>query len=235
MTDGPSSQTGAPPDREFSARLWRSIEATTYRRIADHPFVTGLADGTLARECFEFYVIQDAHYLADYGRALALAAARSPGAEHVALFASHAAQAIEVERALHRETLDALGIDRATVAATPPAPTTVAYGDHLLRVCALGDYHEAVCALLPCYWIYLEIGRRLAEHGSPDSAYQRWIDTYSGEEFAVLVRPVISLTDAIGRSLTDDQRSAGAARFARSSAYELRFWEMALRRERWQA
>ena len=47
------------------------------------PFNRALSDGTLPREAFRHYIIQDAHYLEGFARALALAAARAPDADGV--------------------------------------------------------------------------------------------------------------------------------------------------------
>jgi thiaminase (transcriptional activator TenA) len=46
-----------------------------------HPFVRGLADGTLYPEAFRRYVAQDAFFLNAFARAYALAAARSQDGE----------------------------------------------------------------------------------------------------------------------------------------------------------
>lgn len=43
----------------FTGGLWHSIE-DIYAEIVDHPFLRGLADGTLPEESFRFYVLQDA-------------------------------------------------------------------------------------------------------------------------------------------------------------------------------
>jgi hypothetical protein len=50
--------------------LWSSIEPI-HAQILRHPFVTGLTDGSLDPDAFRHYVLQDAHYLRDYARALA--------------------------------------------------------------------------------------------------------------------------------------------------------------------
>ena len=60
-----------------------------YGAILAHPFLTGLADGTLPEESFAFYVIQDALYLRDYARALAAVASRAPTASATRMFAGH--------------------------------------------------------------------------------------------------------------------------------------------------
>jgi hypothetical protein len=80
--------------------LWTWIRPI-YEAILAHPFLTGLAEGTLPEPCFRFYVVQDALYLRDFARALAVAAAKAPQDPWCELFAEHAKTALVVERALH--------------------------------------------------------------------------------------------------------------------------------------
>ena len=142
----------------FTDELWWSI-TPTYDAILAHPFLTGLTgltDGTLHPDAFAFYLCQDALYLGRYAQALAVLGGRAPEAGDVAMFARHAAGAIEVERHLHESLLPQLGIDPATLAATEMAPVTLAYTSYLLATVHGGSYVEGVAAVLPCYWIYWE-------------------------------------------------------------------------------
>ena len=79
-----------------------------------------------------------------------------------------------------------------------PAPANLAYVSYLLAATSTGSYAEGVGAVLPCYWIYWEVGKELVRRGSPDPRYQKWIDTYGGEEFGDVVRAVIDVTDETG-------------------------------------
>ena len=216
----------------FSNRLWSGIKPT-YAAILEHPFVTGLRDGSLERDSFEFYVIQDAHYLREYARALSVASARAPAEPDIQMFAEHAAGAIAVERELHETFFAEFGLSEEDVAATPMAPTNLAYTSYLLATAYGGSFSEALGALLPCYWIYQEVGKELLASGSPDPLYSRWIETYGGEEFAQVVQAVLDLTDRIGPELSAAERERMAAHFATTSRYEWMFWDMGLRRERW--
>jgi thiaminase (transcriptional activator TenA) len=218
--------------RPFSQVLWSGIE-DIYAAILAHPFIAGLTDGTLHRDAFRFYVVQDAHYLREYARALSVAAARAPSEPDIAMFAQHAAGAIEVERSLHESFFRDFGLSDEEVTATPMAPTNLAYTSYLLAVAYGGSFAEALGALLPCYWIYWEVGKALSELGSPEALYRRWIETYGGEEFAAIVRAVLALTDRLGPELSPGQRERVGERFATTSRYEWMFWEMGFRRERW--
>jgi thiaminase (transcriptional activator TenA) len=215
----------------FSGGLWRGITGI-YDAILAHPFVTGLADGSLPRESFEFYVIQDALYLRKYAQSLAAVASRAPVPAETEMFARHAAGIVAVEMSLHESLLADLDIDPALAAAAEEAPTTLAYTSYLLAACS-GSYGEGVGAVLPCYWIYWEVGKHLLKLGSPEPRYQKWIDTYSGDEFADEVRDVIAVTDKLGHEIAPAERQRIHRHFLTTSRYEWMFWDMGYRRETW--
>ncbi len=216
----------------WSARLWQEIEPT-YAAILAHPFLTGLTDGTLDRGAFGYYLTQDVHYLRDYARALAVVGAKAPTQADTAMFARHAAGVVEVELALHATLLPDLGLDVAAVAAAAVAPATRAYTSYLLATVYGGNFADGLAAVLPCYWIYARVGQDLLERGSPDPDYQRWIDTYTGEEFAEVVAEVLALVDRTGPTLGPAEETRARAHFATTARYEWMFWDAAYRREDW--
>lgn len=216
----------------FTTDLWCSIE-DIYTEILAHPFLTGLTDGTLPEECFRHYVLQDALYLRDYARALSLAGVRSPGEDVLVMFNEHSAGAVMVERSLHDSFLKGLGIPETELDRTPIAPTTLAYTSYLLRTASLGDYPEVLGAVLPCYWIYAEVGKALLEKGSPNAMYQKWVETYGGEDFNALVEAVLDVTDRACEDLNPSQEKKVMESFVTTSRYEWMFWNMGWTLERW--
>src|SRR5713101_9054860 len=216
----------------FSADLWRSIEPV-YAAILGHPFVAGLTDGSLPRPSFQFYAVQDALYLREFARALSIAAARAPRDEWMIMFNEHSAGALKVERALHEGFFKEFGLGAGDVASTPLAPTNLAYTSYLLAVAHAAPFHEAVAALLPCYWIYWEVGKALERSGSKDALYSRWIGTYASEEFGGLVRLVIACLDEMAGGLGPRERQLMSRHFVATSRYEWMFWDMGWRKESW--
>jgi thiaminase/transcriptional activator TenA len=216
----------------FTSDLWGSI-ADIYGAILRHPFLRGLTDGSLPRESFRFYAVQDALYLRDFARALSLAGARAPEDEWIIMFNEHAAGALRVERALHESFFAEFGLSPAEVAGTPLAPTNQAYTSYLLAVAYGAPFAEALAALLPCYWIYWEVGKHLERAGSPDPLYGRWIATYASEEFGGVVRAVLEATDRTAAAAGPREREAMRRHFVTTSRYEWMFWEMGHRREGW--
>ena len=216
----------------FAGELWHGI-TDVYDAILAHPFLAGLTDGSLPQQAFVFYVLQDALYLREYARALAVVASRAPDAAGTAMFARHAAGIVAVELSLHESLLADLDIDPASVDAAEAAPTTVAYTSYLLATAHGGSYAEGVGAVLPCYWIYAEVGRHLLGRGSPTPRYQRWIDTYGGDEFDAEAREVIAVTDELGPRLSALERERVRRHFRATSRYEWMFWDMGYRQQGW--
>jgi thiaminase (transcriptional activator TenA) len=216
----------------FSTELWADI-TDIYDAILVHPFLLGLADGSLSQEAFSFYVVQDALYLRSYAKALAIIAGRAPETAATEMFARHAADVIAVESTLHGTLLADLGIDPEVADRARPAPTTLAYTSYLLATVHDGSYAEGVGAVLPCYWIYWEVGKELLRRGSPEPRYQRWIDMYSGEEFGDVVQSVLDVTDRLGPELAPAERGRVHQHFRATSRYEWMFWDMGYREESW--
>lgn len=220
----------APESRSgFTAELWGRT-APIYERILAHPFLAGLSDGSLSRERFAHYVTQDALYLDDFARALSLVGVASRDGGTLETFDRHAAGAIAVERDLHDGLLAGLGVSGWEAR---PAPTTLAYTSYLLKTAALDPYPESLCAVLPCYWIYREVGAVLAGKGSPEALYEEWIDTYAGEEFDALVGEVLDVTDRTGETLAPEQRERAGRAFETAARYEWMFWNMGWTLEDW--
>ncbi|CAN5235526.1 thiaminase II [soil metagenome] len=222
----------APGGDSWSAQLWREIEPI-FDAIVRHPFVTGPTDGTLETDVFGHYVAQDVHYLREYARTLALLGARCPTLGDTAMFSRHAVGVVEDELALHASLLPELDLDPATIAATPVGPTTVAYTSYLLSTTYAGTFAEGLAGIVPCYWIYAEVGKLLVEKGSPDVRFQRWIDTYAGDEFAASVREVLELVDRVGPTLSHEEEARARMHFTTTARYEWMFFDASYRRETW--
>ena len=216
----------------LTSELWEGI-GDIYRAILVHPFLTGLTDGSLPHGTFAFYVVQDALYLRQYAQTLAAVASRAPDAAGTEMFARHAADAVAVERALHESLLADLGIDPASAGVAEPAPTNLAYTSYLLAATCGGSYADGIGAVLPCYWIYWEVGKELQRRGSPDPRYQRWIDTYGGAEFGAAARAVLAVADELGPVLAPRERQRVHQHFRVTSRYEWMFWDMGYRKQTW--
>ena len=219
--------------RTFSANL-RSRSDRIWRAIEEHAFLRELHSGTLPMNRFTYFILQDYVYLLDFAQVLCQGGAKSPDLKTLELFARHALGAVEVERSFHASFGKTLGLTGKQLDAVPKGPVTQAYIGHLQAVARSGSLGELVAAVLPCYWIYGEAGRRLHK-GRPrkPKVYREWIETYAGEAFWQPVREQIHLMDRLGAVASGAEKKAMVANFILSSRYEFMFWEQAYRLEAW--
>lgn len=201
----------------LSAELWAG-SAELARTALTHPFVTGIADGSLPRERFAGYVAQDAFFLEAFARAYALGVAHSRDRATLETFADLLA-GVRDELRLHDGYAARWGID---LAAVDPAPATSAYTEFLLATAALGDAGETCAAMVPCMRLYAHLGRQLAPRAT--GPYREWVDTYSDPGFQELATTLEALLD---RTATDTPPVRRAYR--RAMELELDFFAAAAR------
>lgn len=216
-----------------SARVRRLAEPI-WQAQYDHPFVRGIGDGTLDLDKFTFYLAQDYVYLIDYARVFAYLAARSPDLKTMKVFSKLLAEMLESEMSLHRTITAEFGITAEELEQTRKAPACQGYTDFLLRVAASGDFPEVVSALLPCMWVYSDIGVRLYDQGLPEEPhYAQWITLYASEEFVELTQWTKELLDEYSANAPAALQRRIDDAFVTCTRYELAFWEMAWTAERW--
>lgn len=216
----------------FSREAW-ARNASIYETIRAMPFNAELAGGSLSTGRFRHYIVQDAHYLIGFGRALSLAAAKAPDPEGIVQFSAAAQEAIVVERALHGSYFRDYGIGPDDFAATPPSPACDHYVSYLLATAYAEPFEVLLGALLPCFWIYAEVGRDIYARAAPDNPYRAWIDTYAGEDFGLAVARMIAATDAGAAGVAPPLRARMHRAFTHATRLEWMFWDSAHREAGW--
>src|SRR5665213_60043 len=219
-------------DATFSDDAW-TRNLNLYETIRDMPFNRELQKGVLTVNRFRHYIIQDAHYLVGFGQALAVAAAKADHPDHIVQFARGAETAIAVERELHADYFRCFGIDAETFARRPLSPACHHYTGFLLATGFREPLAVHLAALLPCFWIYREVGQHIHSRAASDNPYRAWIDTYAGEAFDAAVNAMIATTDVVGREQAEATRAAMHAAFTRATQLEWIFWDSAYRLEEW--
>lgn len=213
---------------KFTDTLWNQIQPI-YHKILDHPFNKEFIQGSLSQETFQFYLKQDSLYLLDFSKALALVATKATIPNHVVQFLEFAQGAIAAERGLHEQFFAEYQIE----VDVPKAPGCFTYTNFLLATAALQPYEEAIAAVLPCFWIYQEVGRYISQHAISNHPYQKWIDMYSGEDFTKAVELAIAITDEVAEATTVAMRERMVSTFIMSSRLEWVFWNSAYQDEKW--
>lgn len=208
---------------DFAARLWLE-SVPDLEAIYRLEFIRGLQSGDLPEHQFAYYLAQDALYLNGYSRVLARAGALAPTEEEQLFWARASQICLEVESELHRSWLSTRTADAGL------GPVTKAYVDHLLAASATGSYAVLLAAILPCYWIYAEVGHTLHDAyqraGAPSShPYAAWLATYADEAFAAATRQAVLFTDAAARKASAAERAGMLEAFKHSCRYELEFFD----------
>lgn len=214
---------------KWTDKTWTQIEPI-YQKIIEMPFIEELQKGTLPLEKFQFYMGQDSFYLENFARSLALIGARAHRVSHALDFIRFAEGAIVVEKALHDSYFQKFGLSqRGSI-----EPTTHHYINFLKSTSALDQVEIAMAAVLPCFWIYQEVGDSIYKNQlNEDNPYQKWIDTYAGKEFKELVIKAINICDSVAENCTPQQQERMTQAFVEASKLEFMFWDSAYQLKTW--
>jgi thiaminase (transcriptional activator TenA) len=216
----------------FSEEAWDGT-ARLRAAILQLPFNTELAAGTLARDRFQSYIVQDAIYLGRFSRVLAIAAAKAPDIQTMQSFIQSALRAVAVEQALHGRYLQQFGMDPARIAEAEPSPDCLAYTSYLIAAAYHEPWEVLVAALLPCFRIYWEVGCAIARKAAGENPYRAWIDTYADERFGEGVQTAVAIGDRAAAAASTATRARMLAAFIRACQYEWLFWDGAYQRRGW--
>lgn len=218
----PAGEAVVKPAGPWTAALW-AAGGETWHQILDLPFVRALGDGTLDEDLFAFYLDQDALYLRDYSRALATLSACADTAEAQVHWAAGAHEAIAAESQLHEGWL----ANRARLGG--PSPITMGYTNFLRASAAGDDYVVGAAAILPCYWLYEEVGAVLSSQNHADHPYAEWLSMYGGEEFAADVARSLAEVERAFEAASPAQRVRAARAYLSACVYEREFFDQAHR------
>lgn len=198
----------------LSAGLWAD-NADVAARILGHPFVRGLADGSLPIQCFKGYVAQDAYFLEAFARAYAFCLAHGTTRDDIYGFADLIAGVLD-ELKLHRKYAERWQVD---ITSASPIEATQAYVDFLLATARAGALGETIAAMTPCMRLYAFLGRSLAATNVAP-LYADWVKTYADPAFEALAQRIESLLD---QHATDNE--AVRANYHRAMELEYAFFD----------
>ncbi len=163
---------------KLSQQAWND-SSKVIEAIKAHPFNQELMQATLSLDKFAYYIEQDTLYLQDFARCHAMIASKAP-LEYVRCFLRYADSAFVAEQqGIHHYFNDMFKFQK--IGSLTPA--TLSYTNHILRICATQPVEVGVAAILPCLWVYREVGLFMAKKSKPDNPYARWIETYASDSF----------------------------------------------------
>tara|TARA_B100000029_G_scaffold516032_1_gene626246 strand:- start:2578 stop:3276 length:699 start_codon:yes stop_codon:yes gene_type:complete len=208
----------------------RESSGTIWNDYINHPFVKDIGYGTLTKESFKYYLIQDYLFLIQFGRAYALAAYKSESLEEMRSAAAAMNTIINFEIQLHVEFCEGWGIPLDKLTKIPEDLATTAYTRFVLDCGNRGDLLDLMTALAPCVVGYAEIGRNLASIPSSktENPYSNWIKMYSGNEYQEASKDATNQLDILYRNRSSSARyNSLCSIFNQATRMEIKFWEMA--------
>mmetsp|Transcript_4886 Transcript_4886/g.6338 ORF Transcript_4886/g.6338 Transcript_4886/m.6338 type:complete len:247 (+) Transcript_4886:117-857(+) len=215
-----------------------------------HPFLVAMVNGTLDMESFRYYVIQDALYLDDFGDCLHRLASHKdiPAAESEQLH-EFAVGAEMAEKDLHNSFFKQWNIlpkdnshngSSGNSDVDQQMPNTLLYTSFLHRVVATRPHAEGLAALLPCFWVYMHVGKcmlklrdDLGETVQRPPQFDAWIDMYAGEEFETAVNDYIALADSYCQTADAETLQRMQEHFVLCCKLEHMFWDQAYTKMEW--
>lgn len=210
----------------------RAAALPEWNSYVRHPFVQGLADGTLPQACFRRFLVQDYLYLLQYARAYALAIYKSDTVDDMRVAASIVSGLLQTELGMHLSYCREWGLDEVALQAEPASIELLAYTGFMLDRAQTGDLLDLLAVLAACLAGYAEVGARLAADpgtrrtGNP---YLSWIEMYSGEKYLQLAASGIARLNTMAVDRGGDARFAFLLRDFRTTVrLEASFWTGAM-------
>ena len=199
----------------------------------DHPFVKGIGDGTLDRDKFQYFLLQDYLYLFDYAKVFAWGVVKARDPELMRFFSANVDAILGGEMKTHRAYMARLGITEEQVFQVKPALPNLSYTSYMLSAAGPRGPAGIVGSTLACSWGYAEIGARLAQiPGAADHPfYGEWVRGYSSQEYQDTNDALVARMDELAQGCTEEEYQRLEDIFVACSRYELGFWEMAWRLE----
>lgn len=219
-----------------TAQLKRKY-AALWNAAIDHRFITELGAGTLSRERFSRYFVQDYIFINDLVKMAGLAVAKAPDNRSARPVEQFLNAMLGAEDALFIDAFKTLGVAEDEYSGAEALPTTAAFGNFLVRLAYEGTFREICTAMLATEGVYLAWGDRLRADGADPAAsgsdlgrfYRDWIDLHTDDALGPIVRYLATVIDQA--EPTEVPRLE--AIFERALHYEVAFWDMAYEGEKW--
>ena len=201
--------------------IWAE-SAKIFEGIKGLPFIKELADGSLDPSRFDRYIAQDEVYIGNYGRQMFLLADMMTDPAQQEMFRAFAQTGIDGEKAMHELLIARFGIDTEVKASI----VTSTYNNHTQAAIDSGSKEVALAAMLPCMWIYNEVGLYIRSIASLEgNPYKEWVLEYGNEEFTGGVNAVLAIADGWAAATDDETRARMTQAYLEAALFEYAFWD----------
>ena len=214
---------------KFTDELFEEVKEL-WDRYLEHPFVKGIGEGTLDKEKFKKYLIQDYLYLKDYAKVFALGLVKAKTMKDMKFYSDSIRGTLEDETQVHTNYLRYFGLSDEAVEKYRCELTTASYTSYMLAIASKGGSKEIAMTIMPCTWSYYYIGKKLKEtykENLEDNFYKSWIESYSCEGYEQVARTSIEFVNTLSENIDENKKEKLKDIFIKASIHEMKFWDMA--------
>ena len=205
----------------WSRKVWKK-SASIYEAILELEFLKELSDGSLSEEVFSRYIAQDEIYLKNYYHQMMILSELMENPDDKELFIAFAQSGMEGEKAMHDMLIEKYGIETEVEA----SKVTADYNAHICEGIATGNPCIALASVLPCMWIYNEVGLHILKHSNLEgNPYKEWILEYGQDEFTLGVNKVLKMVDGWAEKADLETRRKMDYYYLKAALYEYAFWD----------
>ncbi len=211
----------------------RLIEATKdiWDSYYTHPFITGIIDGTLEKEKFAYYMLQDYLYLYEYTKVFAVGVLKAKDEPTMAYFAGLQHYILNGEMEIHRGYMSRLGITQEQLDKLEVELDNQSYTSYMLERSLTGTVRDVFVAVFACAVSYAYIGKYIVENGGDinHEFYGEWIKGYSSEDYQKTNLSLMEMVDKACEGISEAEYKSLETIMINCSKYEYLFWDFSFK------
>ncbi|MDE6189692.1 MAG: hypothetical protein K2G37_05355 [Clostridia bacterium] len=204
-----------------SLRLWEDA--------ANETFLEEMGKGTLDRQKFLDYIVQDSIYLRDYLKAFAMAMYKSDSLKQMQVFYSILGFVNDSENATRLKYLQDNGMTDDDVEKIQRKPACKAYTQFLLDTAKDEEIPEILMAVMPCMLGYYYVFKSVLDRypSVMQSYFAPLVGDYTSEFYKQCCEYWTEYCNEICKGIEGERKEKLNKLFEEASAHELYFWQMA--------
>lgn len=214
---------------KFTDYIFHEVEKF-WNSYLEHPFIKELGEGTLDKEKFKNYLIQDYLYLKEYSKVFCVGLIKAKTMDEMKFYYNSIKGTMNDETATHIKYLEGFGLTAKETEQYEAHLTNTSYTSYMHGIALTGDLKEIAIVTMPCTWSYQYIGKHIAKNYKDKlekNFFKEWIEEYASEGFEDFTNAWIDYINDLCKDIDEDEKKKLLGIFIKSSMYELKFWDMA--------
>lgn len=214
---------------KFTDYLFEEVKEI-WNEYLTHPFVKEIGEGTLDKDKFKNYLIQDYLYLKEYSKVFCIGIVKSKTMEDMRFFYNSIQGTMNDETAVHINYLEEFGVTPEALENSKSNLVTSSYTSYMQALALTGELKEIAATIMPCTWSYSYIGKHLIKtygENLENNFYKPWIESYASQGYADFTNVWIDYINELCKDITEEEKEKLRDIFINSSIHEMKFWDMA--------